>query len=370
MGLDRHHPPHNLGSSHAETRITRLAVGEGPQYLPLVARSHEIWRELETRSGQELLHQCGGYIITETDALDERRWGDFVTATDRVANAAGIDFRVLDSAARPPTDGPGLPPRVRDLDGKRVGYEPTGGVVMAEQAIATQISLAAADGAEVRTGVTVTALEPDSDGVTVVTDHGRHRADRVVLSTGPWLPELAHPADADNLTVTRQVVYWFEVDDIATFGVDRFPFLIWAGQTIDDYLGVFPIPPGGTPALKVLGEQFSTPTDPHAVNRTVSANEIAEFHQRLVAPRIDGVSDRCVRAEVCLYTNTPDDHFLIDTMPGSDRVLLLSPCSGHGFKHSPAIGEAVAATLADQPTELDLTPFRRKGNAHLRQNGA
>ncbi|MEM7275698.1 MAG: N-methyl-L-tryptophan oxidase [Actinomycetota bacterium] len=362
LGIDRHHPPHTLGSTHAETRVTRLAVGEGPQYLPFVARSHEIWRELEARSGEALLHLSGGYIITDPEPVAGQRWEDFVVATDRIAAEAGIPFHLVDPSMVPSAGQPGPPPRIRGLDGKRIGFEPTGGVVMAERAVAVQLDLAKDDGATVRTGETVTAIEPASNGVTVVTDRTRYRADRAVLATGPWLPELADQTDIPSLAVTRQTVFWFEVDDVAAFGTDRFSFIIWAGQSDDDYVGVFPIPPGGTPALKVLGEQFAETTDPHTVDRTVSDDEIADFHRRLVAGRIDGVTDRCVKAQVCLYTNTPDDHFLIDTVPGTDRVLQLSPCSGHGFKHSAAIGEAVAAWAAGTSTTLDLRPFARRAN--------
>lgn len=362
IGIDRYHPPHRLGSTHAETRITRLAVGEGPQYLPTVRRSHEIWEALEQRSGRTLFHRCGGLIITGqtidgSDAghgADAMRWGDFVTRTQEVADGAGIEFHRLG-----PAEAVTHHPALLGLTDERVGYEPTAGLVDCESAIEVQLDLAARDGAELHFDERVLAVEPDTDGVDVVTDRGRYRSEQVVLAAGPWLADLAPPVDAEVLQVTRQVVYWFEADDLDRFAIDRVPFVMWIGDTIEDYLAVFPPLPRGTAAVKVLGEQFEATTDPGSVERSVSPEEIAAFHRRNVAPRVAGISDRCVAAEVCLYTNTPDDHFLIDTSPESDRITVVSPCSGHGFKHSAAIGEALAQRLATGTSEIDLDVFGR-----------
>ncbi len=370
-GIDRHRPPHRLGSTHAETRITRLAVGEGPQYLATVRRSHQIWDELERRSSRTLFHRCGGLIISdpadpvnppkpddtdEVGADDEVRWGDFVAKTKEVADRAGIDFQQLDRAATLDRHA-----ALKGLgDAHRVGFEPTAGLVDCEAAVEVQLELAGQDGAELRFDERVQRVEPDADGVDVVTDRGRYRAARVVLAAGPWMADLAPTVDAEVLTVTRQVVYWFEADDLDHFAIDRVPFVMWIGETINDYLAVFPPLPGGTKAVKVLGEQFSSTTDAEAVERSVSAEEIAAFHAANVAPRVAGISDRCVAASVCLYTNTPDDHFLIDTAPASDRITVVSPCSGHGFKHSAALGEALAQRLATGTSTIDLSPFARR----------
>lgn len=354
LGIDRHDPPHDFGSTKAETRITRLAVGEGAHYLPFVARSHEIWRDLEQRFGEQLLHQCGGYIVTEQTPVEGQRWQDFVVETKRIANGAGIEFTVLDE-----TSEVNPPAHINGLDGKRIGFEPTAGLVMAERAVSAQLRFAAQAGATLQTGETVIEVIPDTEGVEVVTDRDRYRAGHVVLAAGPWLGDLVDQQDADRLAVTRQTVFWFEVDDLSAFGTDRFPFVMLVGDTDEDYIGVFPIPPGGTPALKVLGEQFLTSTQPEEVDREISQAEIQEFYSRHIEPRIEGVSNRCVKAEVCLYTNTPDDHFLIDSALGSDRVLMMSPCSGHGFKHSAALGEAVAQRIATGHSDLDLAPFAR-----------
>ena len=132
---------------------------------------------------------------------------------------------------------------------------------------------------------------------------------------------------------------------------------MWIGEVDEDYFAVFPVAPGTTPAVKVLGEQFLTSTTAETVHRTVSDSEKHEFFEKHLASKIDGIRPDCLRAEVCLYTNTVDDDFLIDRDARSDRILVMSPCSGHGFKHSAGLGEAVAELMSAGRSTLDLSPF-------------
>lgn len=356
LGIDRFDPPHEMGSTHAESRITRLAVGEGTQYLPFVARSHEIWRELEPAAGEQLFLQSGGYIISPRVMENEgERWGDFVSATAAVAADAGIGYEITSaSEARSRT------PQLLVGDHERVGFEPTAGIVLTERAVAVQLAEAERLGATIRINEPVTAVEPIADSVAVATAAGTYEAAHVVLSTGAWFKDLAAAEQQPLVEVTRQVVFWFEVEDATLFAPDRFPWVIWAGQTIDDYFSAFPAPPGGTSGIKVLTEQFHTTTDPRSVERTVSTDEIEDFYERYVRTRLAGVTSRCVQAKVCLYTSTTDEHFLIDTDPRSDRITVFSACSGHGFKHSTALGEAVAEVAATGTSTLDLAVFKAR----------
>ncbi len=351
LGLDRYDPPHELGSTHAETRISRLAVGEGPQYLPFVTRSHELWREIETLTDQRLLYECGGYIFTEP-VQDGERWSDFAKATAGIAADAGIHFEL-----RTPERVRADHPQIKLPDRLTVGYEPTGALIMAEQAVAAQLELARAGGAVVHVNEPVARIDTSDQEVVVSTDLNTYSASHVALCTGPWLSELAHQSHAALVEVTRQVVYWFEADDLAAFSHKRFPFIIWVGETDEDYVGIFPTPPGTTPGLKVVSEQFIKTTTMATVDHSVSQAEIDSFYQTQLQPKLDGVRSRCIRAAVCLYTSTPDDHFLIDSDPRSDRITVMSPCSGHGFKHSTALGEAVAQRIATGTSSLDLSSF-------------
>lgn len=353
LGIDQLEPPHTLGSTHAETRVTRLAVGEGDQYLPFVARSHDLWRELADASGAKLFYETGGHILTEASE-DAERWTDFTARTAGIAARAGIGYEVFDGSELSRRH-----PQVRATSAAAVGFEPTAGIVMCERAVEVQLVLARAGGADLHMNERVLSVDPAASHVVVRTDQGSYEARHVVVATGPWVGELAPTAVREQLAVTRQVVYWFEAEDLDAWSTDRFPFLMWITRDIENYLGVFPVPPDTvTPAVKVLGEQFDVTTDPTTVNRNVSDREAADFHRRLLAPRFSGITDRCVRAEVCLYTNTPDDHFMIDSDPRSDRITIMSPCSGHGFKHSTALGEAVAQRVASGDSDLSLEPFR------------
>ncbi len=352
IGFDQNEPPHNLGSTHAETRITRLAVGEGPQYLPFVARSHDIWRQLEEATGESLLHQTGGLLVTEPQAIEGQRWEDFAFVTKGIADDAGIPFSIEDPAAVRRRH-----PHYQIPDRMRVGFEPTAGLVMAERAVAVQLAEARRLGAELRTGHRVDAVNSDGSGVDVMVAGSSFRADQVVLSTGPWIHDLAPRSMTDQITISRQVVYWFEAEDLDEFSTERLPWLMWIAQLEEEYVGIFPSPPGTTPGLKVLGEQFLEVTNPTDVEREVSQDEIDDFYERLLVPKVSGVTPNCLRAEVCLYANTPDDHFVIDRHPETERIMVMSPCSGHGFKHSTALGEAVAQVVATGDSDLDLSPF-------------
>lgn len=353
LGIDRFNPPHEHGSSHAESRITRLAVGEGPQYLPFVARAHEIWRQLEAEADTTLLHQSGGYIITPPAPTRDTRWGAFVQRTAAVAADAGVDFE-LETPEQAMTRFPNL---IVDAQAS-VGYEPTAGIVMCERAVDVQLQLAQQNGATLLTDTTVQNVRPDGSGVRVATRKATYTAAAAIVATGAWFPELASTEDAHAVTVTRQVVYWFEVDDPAAFDVARVPFVIWPGQDISEYSAVFPMASGGRPGLKLLGEQFRYTTTAATVDRRVNDREIHDFYERLVAPRIRGVRQRTVDASVCLYTNTHDDNFLIDTHPDASQLMFASPCSGHGFKHSTALAEAMVAQLSDG-SGLGLSAFKR-----------
>ena len=350
VGIDRHDPPHAFGSSHAETRVTRLAVGEGDHYVPFARRSHELWRELEREGDEPLLHDTGGLIICPAAGDTDERWGDFVGATEGVAQRADLDFERLD-----PATARRRFPGFRIGDHEAVGFEPAGGLVMAEFAVTAHLAAARRRGAATHVNTTVTGIDTASSGAIVRTDRGDHCARRVVVCAGPWTASLS---DARRLRVTRQEVYWFEAD-LDIWHSERNAFAIWAGAEMADYLGVFAVPPNAPfQAVKLVPEQFAIATDPATVDRTISDNDVERFFETMVAPRLNGVTNRCVNRSVCLYTNTTDDHFLIDTLPDSENVTVVSACSGHGFKHSAAIGEALAqqATGLDH---LDLEPFRR-----------
>jgi sarcosine oxidase len=351
VGIDRFAPPHDRGSSHGESRITRQAIGEGEEYVPFVLRSHEIWRELEAATGERLLEAVGGLLLSRP-AGATRHHGkvDFVRRTIAAAERFAIPHEVLDAAEVMRR----FPPF--RLTGDEVGYhEPGAGFLHPERCVAAQLGRARALGAAVHTGETVVRLEPGARDVEVVTDRASYAAGRVVVTAGAWLPALLGGPFPGLLRVHRQVLTWFAPDDAGAFAPDRFPIFIWMhGDGDADYFyGV----PRLSEGVKLAAEQFAETTSPDAVRRQVSRGEIDDTYDRHVAGRLAGVSRRCVRAETCLYTTTADSGFLIDRHPDWERIVVASPCSGHGFKHSAAIGEAIAGLVIDGVSRFDLSPF-------------
>jgi sarcosine oxidase len=165
------------------------------------------------------------------------------------------------------------------------------------------------------------------------------------------------PALRPLAKVYRQALHWFEPLDPAAYAPGRFPVFIWMhGEQEEDYFYGFPIAAGGGD-LKVATETYAREDDPDLVDRTVAPGEAASMHARHVEGRLRGVTARATRSAACLYTVTPDSGFIVDTLPGQDRVLAVSACSGHGFKHSAAMGEALAQVVATGRSAIDLAPF-------------
>jgi len=350
LGIDRFAPPHDMGSTHGETRITRLANGENALFTGFVRRSHQIWREIEAATGETLLTQCGGLVISGASKASVHVEG-FFENTIANAGANNVAHELLSAG-----DIRARFPQINVRDDERGYYEPEMGFVRPEGCVRAQLALGRASGGVTRTDERVTAIHPEQSGVTVETDRGTYRADRVVVTLGAWLPELC-PDFAPVLKVYRQVLAWFAIDgDETAFQPGRFPIFIWELPDSHDSIYGFPVvTPGG--GLKVATEQFVQDTAPDATLRDVSDAEIAAI-ARLVTPHLPGVSGRCLKAVTCLYTATPDRQFIIDRMPDAERVIVVSACSGHGFKHSAAIGEMLAGMVLEGRRADDLAPFR------------
>jgi sarcosine oxidase len=352
IGIDQYSPPHTMGSTHGETRITRLAVGEGDAYAPLVRRSHALWREIEHASGSDLFCETGGLIMAPRDS-SARHHGreNFVRRSIAMAERTGIAHEVL-NAERIAVRYPQF-----QLRGDELGYfEPTAGVLSPERCVEAQLRLAVGSGAVMRTGERVVAIDQQSGGVRVTTERGVVEASRCVVTAGPWVGGLL-PAFRPLAKVYRQVLHWFAPLDPSKFAPGRFPVFIWMhGEQEEDYFYGFPISDGGID-LKVASETYARTTDPDDTDRTVSAEEQAAMYAQHVSGRLRDVTERATRSAACLYTVTPDAGFIIDTLPDQDRVLAVSACSGHGFKHSAAVGEAIAQAIVDGTSIIDLAPF-------------
>jgi sarcosine oxidase len=353
LGIDQFSPPHTLGSTHGETRITRLAIGEGAHYTPLAVRSHQIWRELEAATGQDLLTTNGGLIISGASSGSEFHGASFFETTVEAARKHGIAHALLDAGE--------IRRRFRPFavgDHERGYFEPTAGFLRPEACVAAQLQEAVRLGAELRLGGAALEFEEGPHGVTVVTDADRYAGDRLVVAAGPWLPRLLPPQRARHFKVYRQVLFWFDIEArYLDFTPERFPVFIWELPRGRGAIYGFPAVGGPGGGFKVATEQFETETTPGAVAREVSPAESDAMYHRFVAPFFPDAGPRCVRSATCLYTVTRDFGFVVDRLPGSERVIVASPCSGHGFKHSAALGEAIADLVSGGDGGFDLGAF-------------
>ena len=341
LGLDRFHPPHDLGSSHGLTRIIREAYFEHPTYVPLVQRAYELWADLEEKSQRQLLLKTGGVMVG-------REEGVLVRGARRSAEMHGLRHEVLSSMElrqRFPIFEPG-----KEMVGV---WEPRAGVLYPEAAIEAHLELAAKLGASLHFNEPVLKWEPDGQGVRVHTAGGRYTAAKLLLAAGAWvgslIPDLELP-----LKVERQVLYWFEPRRQAeAFGAANCPIYIWEYEPGRFFYGFPELGHGVKVALHHQGET----TQPDTVNREVAAEEI-ERMRGLLRQYMPAAEGRLRATAVCLYTNTPDEHFILDRHPQHSQVVLASPCSGHGFKFSSAIGEVAATMLRDEEPRFDLSLFR------------
>ncbi|MET0440437.1 MAG: N-methyl-L-tryptophan oxidase [Casimicrobiaceae bacterium] len=353
LGLDRHAPPHEFGSSHGDTRITRRAIGEGAHYSPLAMRSHEIWRELERETGATLLDACGLLVLSGSGATAFTHVPGFFANTIAAAERFGIAHEMLDAAAiraRFPAFG------VRDDE--RAYFEPGAGFLRPEACVRANLQMAQRGGAALHMSETARSLAAAPGGVTVTTDRATYHAGTLILAAGPWLPGLVDASLARHFSIHRQALFWFDVDGpIAPFERGRFPAFIWELSGRPQSIYGFPAIDGRQGGVKIATESYAATTTPDTVERAVTPEEIAKTHADYIAPFFPAVSARCLRATTCLYTVTRDFGFVVDRHPEMRNVIVASPCSGHGFKHSAALGEALA-DLADNGTSpIDLRAF-------------
>jgi sarcosine oxidase len=341
LGLDRFQPPHTFGSSHGQTRIIREAYFEHPLYVPLIQRAYELWEKLEQESGRKLLQQTGGVMIGP-------RNGVLVRGAVQSAREHRLAHEIF-SAPELYQAFPAFAP-----SGDMVGvWEPRAGILFPELAVQTHLEMAAKRGATLRFHEPVMKWEPDGKGVRVITATGTCRAERLLLSAGAWinslLPDLSLP-----LHVERQVLYWFEPRaDADPFQPDRCPISIWE-YAPHQFFYTFPnLGDGVKVALHHRGETTTADT----VRREVSAEEVQTM-RKLLRRFLPGADGALRSTAVCVYTNTPDEHFLLDTHPEHPAVFIASPCSGHGFKFASVIGEIAAARLENQPVPFDLSLFQ------------
>jgi sarcosine oxidase len=343
LGLERFAPGHRWGSSHGDSRIIRETYFEHPLYVPLVRRAHELWRELERRSGESLMTITGGLMIGPAD-------GVVVSGTLRSAAEHGLPHSIL-SALEVRERFPAF-----QLADDLVGVlDPRAGFLDPEACNRAHIKGALELGAEAHFNEPVIDWTVDGDGVRVTSASGGYSADKLVLSTGAWNPGLIPDIDLP-LVVERQAVFWLEPErDSFEYDLGRLPIYAYEYSAGNICYGFPRLPRGVKASVMHAGEIVS---DPDNVNRAVDATEVNSLRVAL-KPILPALAEAPVtESDVCLFTNTPDHDFIIDFHPSLPQVLISSPCSGHGFKFSSAIGEIQADLLTTGKSAFDLAPFR------------
>lgn len=342
LGLERFDIPHAMGSSHGTNRIIRLAYFEHPLYVPLLRRAYELWRSTETAFGEQLLYITGGI---DAGPLGGRVVGGSLAA----CREHDLPHELLD-AREAMRRFPGF----RLAPDQVANFQADAGFVMSERAIVAHVTMAMAAGAEIRAREAILGWEPTAGGgVRVTTSRGTYEAGRLILSTGAWIADHA-PALVGLAVPERQVLGWFQPKVPAHFALGAFPVSIV--ETAEASCYQFPI--FGVPGFKIgLYHHLKQTGHADSLSREPTEEDEAALREvlRETFPDADGplLGLRC-----CMFTNTPDEHFVVDTLPGLPQVVVASPCSGHGFKFSSVMGEVLADLATSGSTRHDISLFR------------
>jgi sarcosine oxidase len=341
IGIERFEPGHERGSSHGRTRIIRHGYFEHPSYVPLVRRAAAIWRELEAASGRRLMTVTGIAEIGRPDST-------LITGTLAASREHNLPYEVMTAhelMRRYPAFR--LPPDYVAV------LQPDGGFVEAEAGIRAHLRLAATSGAVVRTGERVLSIEQIGERVRVKTERTTYEAGAAIVTAGAWTTSLL-PGLALPLQVTRQVLLWVRPKQPELFRTGWFPvFMIESEHGI--HYG-FPLQDDGL--LKIAKHHHDREVvDPEDLARAVTAADEATITGPLFR-MLPAAAGPIVTAKTCLYTMAPDEDFVIDRAPGNERIVVASPCSGHGYKFSPAIGLALADLAQTGRTAVDIRRFR------------
>jgi len=330
IGFERFRPGHDRGSSHGDTRIFRTAYFESPEYVPLLQRANGLWRQLEDESGAELLTITGGLAIGPPD-------GELVTGVLASARQNDLPHRLLDVAEMKRRY-----PQHRLERGEISVREDEAGYLRPERSVAAAAARAEALGARLLIETEVEAIDVSGSGVTITTSRGRFAAERALITAGAWTPKVVARLHLP-LTVERQVLAWLAVDNPASYAPERFPVFIRETQDGRFRYG-FPTTDGRS--IKLGRHHEGDEVDPDSIDREVRESDLQPIRD-FARANLLGVTDDVVTACVCMYTNTPDERFLVSTPAELPGVTVLSACSGHGFKFAPVIGELMAGSILD-----------------------
>ena len=344
LGLEQFRRAHDLGSSHGGSRIIRQAYFEGADYVPLLLRAYELWDRLTAFHGKVLRLRTGALYVGPPGS-------DLVLGT--VASGRAYDLPVEE--LEPAEVRTRFPTFALLSDDHIAAYEAAAGIVFPELSVTTHCVVAERHGATLHFDEPVLGWEPKGEGVTVTTARGTYTADRLVVTAGVWAGKLLAGLGLP-LQPERVVQFWFVPEERRPFLADRHPVWLWETDEGKRPYG-FPIFDGSPKATKVAFFRETTPADPRRVDRVVRDAEVEQMRTAL-APRLPGIAAGALQdAKVCLYTTTPDEHFVIGLHPELPQVAIGAGFSGHGFKFVPVVGEILADLVIDGVTPHPIELF-------------
>ncbi len=343
--IDAFDPPHSNGSHSGDTRIIRHACGEGPEYAPLALRSQELWDDLANQTSETLFRKTGVLTFGGPDSK-------FVQQAIASAREFELDIEALD-ANEMNRRWPGI-----TLPSDSVGcYEPDAGVLFSENCIRTFRRLAIENGAQLMTDSPVQSIDTGKDSVTVKTHNGTYRADKLIVTGGAWNKKLLSDLGLNiALQASRRVIGWFKSDDML-YTSDVFPGFI--GQLPGGTFYGFPSVDGA--GLKIGSFDKGVDTEPEYINREFGAYEMDEGDLRGFLGEYMGAANGSLNAgKTCIFTNTPDENFVIDLHPEHPHIAIAAGFSGHGYKFSSAVGEILSELVTEGETVQDISLFSAK----------
>ena len=327
LGIEQFTSPHDRGSSHGGSRMIRQAYFESPDYIPLVLRAYELWRKLEADSGTRLLNITGGLILGAAD-------GELVQRSTAAARQHGIPFEVLQRAEASRR----FPPVALD-PGEVAVLEPHAGYLLPEECIRAHLRVATGAGAELHFDEKALSWTVQDGRVEVRTDRATYEGGHLVITAGPWANDVLD--EFFPLRVTRQVMAWIRPrGGLEPFMPDKFPvFLSDLGDGRPAY--GFPAIDGPEGGVKAAIHGSDAVCTPETVDRAIHNADLLDLKEKVIR-RMPSLNGEVLRAQTCLYTMTPDEHFVIGTHPRNAACTLACGFSGHGFKFASVVGEILA----------------------------
>lgn len=337
VGVDRFHPPHDRGSSHGQTRVTRQSYFEHPDYVPLVLETYRRWDELEQRVGRKLYHQTG---LLEVGPVD----GEVVPGVLRAAREHDLAVEELT-----PADVHARWPGFRLPESLTAVFETRAGYLLVEDCVRAHLEAATQAGAELRTGCEVLGWTAADNEVTVRTGDGELSADRLVIAAGAWSAGLLAELGIE-LTIRRKSLFWFRTRGERYAVEDGSPVFLFELPT-----GIFyGFPQLDERGVKVAEHSGGLPVDdPLALDRarhTADEQMLTAF----LAEHLPDVTNEVTDHTVCMYTMSPDERFVVDRHPQFSNVTLAAGLSGHGFKFTAVLGQALAELALEGRTDLPI----------------